>query len=77
MRGIVKPARFDRPVYSASIPENSPAGHPVIVVAFNGTMPVYELVPRQGACWQDFEVDRQSGVLVSKVGEKSAVSCKC
>ena len=67
MRGIKKPALFERPLYQASITENVGPGHPIINVVFNGSLASYELVPQDSACWNDFAVNRKSGLVTNKV----------
>lgn len=68
VRGVIKHLSFDRPVYKASIKENTRPGQALVRVEYNGVMPVYEIVPSDSDCWKMFEVQRQSGVVVNKVG---------
>ena len=67
MRGIKKPAVFERSLYQASISENVREGHPIINVVFNGSMASYDLVALESACWRDFAVNRKSGLVTNKV----------
>ena len=67
MRGIKKPAVFERSLYQASISENVREGHPIINVVFNGSLASYDLVAQESACWRDFAVNRKSGLVTNKV----------
>lgn len=58
---------FERPSYRASIKENVRAGHPIINVVYNGSLPSYELIAQDNACWRDFDINRKSGLVTNKV----------
>lgn len=67
VRGINQPVEFERPLYQASIKENHRPGHPIINVIFNGSLPSYEFVPQDNACWKDFDINRKTGLVTNKV----------
>lgn len=67
VRGIKKPAVFERSLYQASISENVREGHPIINVVFNGSLASYDLVAQESACWRDFAVNRKSGLVTNEV----------
>lgn len=77
MRGIKKPAMFERPLYLASIVENVPAGHPIINVVFNGSLASYGLLAHESACWREFEVNTKSGLITNKVRTVLSINHIC